>query len=103
MSREFGEYVGGYFHDKIESATQDLEDAHYSLHKKLIPVLESLYEIAYAISSVEAGDSGEERSIEAFKKHIPYMVLQLEGIDRQINRTAKDEFYRLTNAEDWEL
>lgn len=103
MSREFGECICGYFHNKIESAAHDLEDAHYSLHKKLIPVLDSLYKIAYAISSVEAGDSGEERSIEAFKEHIPFMILQLEGIDRHINRTAKDEFYRLTNAEDWEL
>lgn len=64
MSREFGEESGYmFFHGKIQSAKEDLEDASFDFHKKFIPLFEDLYEIAYAISSVEAGDSGEARSI----------------------------------------
>lgn len=86
MSREFGEYIGGYFHDKINHAMDDLKDSsRVELHKKLIPFFESLYKVAYQISNVEAGDSGEYASREALKKQIPVMVAQLEKLQKEIN------------------
>ena len=42
MSREFGQYIGGYFHHKIDHATDDLRYSDIELHKKLIPFFESL-------------------------------------------------------------
>ena len=103
MSREFGEYVGGYFHDKIRSAKEDLELAHFELHRKLVPILESIYDIAYAVSSVEAGDSGEYASKEALRKNIPILLLQLESLNKKVNISPKDELYHLTNTEGWKL
>ena len=86
MSREFGEYIGGYFHDKINHAMDDLKDnSHVELHKKLIPFFESLYKVAYQISNVEAGDSREDTSREALKKQIPVMIAQLEKLQKEIN------------------
>lgn len=100
MSREFGECVGGYFHDKINRALDDLKDnSHVELHKKLIPFFESLYKVAYQISSVEAADSGEQASIDALREQIPVMIGELQKIQRQINSDAKDNFYK-NNEED---
>jgi hypothetical protein len=90
MSREFGEYIGGYFHDKINHALDDLKDSsHVELHKKLIPFFESLHKVAYQISNVEAGDSGEDTSREALKKQIPVMIAQLEKLQKEINNEEK--------------
>ena len=103
MSREFGECIGGYFHDKIDYALNDLKDSsHIELHKKLIPFFESLYKVAYQISSVEAADSGEQASIEALIEQIPVMISELQKIQKQISSDAKDNFYK-NNEEDWHL
>lgn len=102
MSREFGECNGGYFHHKIDHATDDLRYANFELHKKLIPFFESLYKVAYQISSVEAADSGEQASVDALREQIPVMVEELQKIQRQINSEAKDNFYK-NNEEDWHL
>ena len=102
MSREFGEFNCGYFHHKIDHATDDLRHANYDLHKKIIPFFESLYKVAYQISSVEAADSGEQASIDALREQIPVMIAELKKIQRQINSDAKDNFYK-NNEEDWHL
>ena len=86
MSREFGEYIGGYFHDKINYAMEDLKDSsHVELHKKLIPFFESLYKVSYQISNVEAGDSGEYASVAALKEQIPVMISELEKLQKEIS------------------
>ena len=84
MSREFGEYIGGYFHHKIDHATDDLRYANFELHKKLIPFFESLYKVAYQISNVEADDSEEYASINALKEQIPVMIAELERLKTEI-------------------
>ena len=85
MSREFGEYIGGYFHHKIDHATDDLRHANYELHKKLVPFFESLYKVAYQISNVEAGDSGEYASVDALRKQIPVMIVELEKLKKELS------------------
>ena len=55
MSREFGNQIGGFFHDKIRNALYDLrQESRVTFHIKYIPIFESLSEIAWAIPSVEA-------------------------------------------------
>jgi hypothetical protein len=39
----------------------------------------------------------------ALKEQIPVMITELESIRREINGNARDEFYKDTKAEDWEL
>jgi hypothetical protein len=83
MSREFGECTGGYFHDKIDYALNDLKDSsHIELHKKLIPFFESLYKVAYQISSVEAADSGEQASVDALMEQI-LELSEMARVDNQ--------------------
>lgn len=84
MSREFGEYIGGYFHHKIDHATDDLRHANFELHKKLVPFFESLYKVAYQISNVEAGDSDEYASIDALREQIPVMITELEKLRKEV-------------------
>ena len=86
MSREFGEYGGGgYFHDKMRAALEDLQDcAREDFHKKFIPLFEELYDLAYAISSVEACDSGIDRSIFQALESLPKMKKTLNEIQEDL-------------------
>ena len=85
MSREFGDYIGGYFHEKIHGALEDLHvESKNEFHRKFIPLLKELYEVAYAISSVEACDSGQYRSILETINRLPAMRKALNEIDEAI-------------------
>ena len=95
MSREFGEYGGGgYFHDKLRSCLEDLkEQAGQDFHKEFIPLFEELYEIAYAISSVEACDSCIDRTIFQSMESVPKMKKCLDKIEdklRPYRRVAEE-------------
>ena len=83
MSREFGN--GQYFfHEKIRGAKEDLiEESRNNFHAQFIPLLDELYELAYAISSVEAGDSCEDRSIFKAMESVPKMIEILKNIDEK--------------------
>lgn len=59
MSREFGSYVAGYFHDQIDTCAIDALNGRCEITRKWGAVLKALYPIAYSISSAETGDSGE--------------------------------------------
>ena len=90
MSREFGDCVGGYFHQKIGSALNDLMDeSKNELHRQFIPLFKELYEIAYVISSVEAADSGQYRSIIETINRLPKMREELNRIEESL-RPYKD-------------
>lgn len=82
MSREFGQYNNGYFHDNIRRAIEDLkEESREEFHKEFIPLFEELYEIAWAISSVEAGDSGLYRSINETIERLPAVKKSLAKLE----------------------
>ena len=85
MSREFGEGPGGFFHDKIRNALEDLRhEADFELHKEFVPLLESLYEIAYAISSAEAYDSGIDRTISTTLQELPKMKKFIAEMEKSL-------------------
>ena len=103
MSREFGEYNGGgYFHHKIGGALNDLiDDAQYDLHKQFIPFFRELYEIAYAISSVEASDSSLSRTITEMINRLPKLKEEITILERSIQPykdVAEDAIRKMTDA-----
>lgn len=57
MSREFGDYDGGFFHNKVANAAGDARGGHHPLTLAWGKVLEAMQDVAWSISSVEAGDS----------------------------------------------
>ena len=82
MSREFGENRGSFFHGKLYACMEDLRgEAREDFHKKFIPLFEELYEIAWAISSVEAGDSCIDRSIMETMQRIPRMKQFIKNME----------------------
>lgn len=58
MSREFGTYNSGYFHDKIRDCANDCREGRDPLTKLWGEFLDEFYDVAYAISTSEACDSG---------------------------------------------
>ena len=85
MSREFGEGPGGFFHDKIRNARDDIKhEADWNLHKKFAPLFDELYELAYAISSVEAGDSCLDRTILELMDRLPKIKKWTEDMEEEI-------------------
>lgn len=81
MSREFGDYGGcGYFHTKIESAANDCQEGRLKLTRLWGKWLESFYDIAYAISSGEADDSGEHEVILTTLFTLPKLELIMQEI-----------------------
>ena len=83
MSRSFGVWgASGFFHQKILNAADDLKDgAEAEISKQYIPLLEELYEIAYTISAVEDGDSGEYAAILESMRRIPRLKEILTDIE----------------------
>ncbi len=57
MSREFGSYESGYFHYQMELAADDCLGGGDELTRLWGAFFKEFKEIAYAISSSEAGDS----------------------------------------------
>ena len=94
MSREFGEHGSGFFHEKLYSCLEDLKfEAKEDFHQKFIPLYRELYEIAYAISSVEAGDSCIDRSIFETMNRLPAIkdiVKDLEDTVYPYRRIAEE-------------
>jgi len=82
MSREFGDYhMGGFFHQKIQNAADDLKGARCEISKQYIPLLEELYQIAWAISSAEECDSGEDRPIFESINRLPRLKAIISDIE----------------------
>ena len=78
MSREFGSYTSGYFHYQMEVAAEDCKQGDYELTKLWGEFLAEFYDVAYAIASVEAGDSSPEDSILTTMR-------KMEGLQARLN------------------
>jgi hypothetical protein len=57
MSREFGEYYQGYFHDRIRQCIEDCEHGRDPLTKAWANFFRALAPVACSIASSEAFDS----------------------------------------------
>lgn len=81
MSREFGDYGGcGYFHSKIQSARDDAEDGRTNGAKIMAAILKPLAEMAYAVASEEACDSGEDFVVSRFAEQEPELRSALSAL-----------------------
>jgi hypothetical protein len=80
MSREFGEFMSGYFHDKINYAAEDAANGRLEITRKWGEFLEMFYDIAYAISSAEACDSDEYDPIMVSIAKIPALQREISLI-----------------------
>jgi hypothetical protein len=84
MSREFGEYVGGYFHNKIQSAYEDCKGSGNKLTQMWGEFLEEFYDVAYEIANFEASDSGLYAPIMESIKQVPVMQKKLAEIEEYL-------------------
>jgi len=90
MSREFGEYQHGYFHDKIRSAAEDCRtESDNKLTHLYGELLEELYKIAYQISNFEACDSGFYAPVQETMQRMPALKAKLREIEEFV-ATYKD-------------
>jgi len=81
MSREFGEAVGGFFHDKLRYAVEDAEGGKSPYTKVIGEVLVPLAEMAWQVSSVEAGDASEEAVISSILQHLPGLKRAVQHLE----------------------
>jgi hypothetical protein len=71
MSREFGEYERGYFHQKIASCANDCKGGRDQLTKLWGKFLEEFSHVAHEISNSEACDAGPDAPIIESIKRLP--------------------------------
>lgn len=84
MSREFGTYVSGYFHQKIDSAADDCREGKDELTKLWGKFLEEFSYVANEISNSEAFDSGPEAPILESSKRIRALKSKLQAIEEYL-------------------
>ena len=98
MSREFGQYSGGcYFHDHIRYAFEDAESGSEDITKLVAALLKPLVEVSYAVSSLEASDSGKLFPVQEVIKALPDLeaaVRALQYYVRDYQDHAEEEAYR---------
>lgn len=80
MSREFGDTLGGFFHDKIRYAAEDCRTGRDPLTKLWGEFLMEFSEVAYAISTSEACDSGPDFPIFQTLQSLPNLERKLADI-----------------------
>ena len=79
MSREFGRYGrSGYFHDKIKEAARDARDGEHEITNCVGAILKELAPVAYAISSYEDADWGEDDLVSV-------LLIQRKRILKEVN------------------
>ena len=86
MSREFGSYEGGYFHQQIDTAASDCAEGRDELTRLWGEVLREFHPIAYAISSSEASDRSEEHSIATTARHLEFVEEKVARVREYIDR-----------------
>lgn len=84
MSREFGTYGGGYFHSKMNDAADDLAGGNDQMTRLWGKFFDAFRDVAYAIASSEAGDSGEEHTVIETIRHLPAMKAALAAIEQHV-------------------
>lgn len=88
MSREFGDDDGGYFHTKVANAASDARGGNHPLTLAWGKVLEAMEDVAWSISSVEAGDSSGSDLQIASVKALRAVRDALYGVDALTRETV---------------
>ncbi len=81
MSREFGSDASGYFHQQMQNAADDCLDGRDKLTKLWGAFFKEFYDVAYAISTSEAGDSGPDFPILETIKKLPALKDKFNQIE----------------------
>lgn len=84
MSREFGSYMQGYFHQQIDWAAEDCKGGRDPLTKLWGEFLTEFSTIAYQIANSEACDSGPDAPIIATIENIGVLKRRLEEIEKYV-------------------
>lgn len=84
MSREFGACIDGYFHEQIECAANDCLGGQCKITRLWGGVFYELEDIAYAIASAEACDSGESYPIKQTMKDLDAVYKALDKVKQYI-------------------
>lgn len=93
MSREFGSYNGGFFHEQIEQAADDCLAGIDKTTQLWGAFLKEFYDVAYAISTSEAGDSGEYFPIMKTIEKMPILTKKLNDVFAHVeiyNQVARE-------------
>jgi hypothetical protein len=93
MSREFGSYTSGYFHEQIDNCAVDCLKGRDPLTRLWGEFLQELYPVAYCIATSEAGDGGPHDSIITTIDKIETLKQKLQNIQGFIDpykRVAED-------------
>lgn len=97
MSREFGDCIGGFFHDKIRNAADDCKTGRDHLTKLWGEFLHEFESVAYQISNSEACDSGPDSPISETIRKIPVLKEKLFAVESFVSpfkRVADDAVRR---------
>jgi hypothetical protein len=92
MSREFG-YGSTFFHQKIADAGDDCQSGSDPLTKAWGKVIDALRDVAWSISSVEAGDAGaRDLKIESVKalRGVREALYGIEALTSEVVDVQKD-------------
>jgi hypothetical protein len=81
MSREFGSYCNGYFHEQIRLGAEDCLAGRDDLTRLWGAFLNEFNDIAYAIASSEACDSGPEATVIATIEKMKALKAALSKIE----------------------
>lgn len=84
MSREFGAYDGGYFHDRMRNAADDLAGGHDGISKAWARFFDEFQHVAYSIATSEAGDSAEYDPILETIRRLPSLQAALDGVKNYV-------------------
>lgn len=89
MSREFGSYTSGYFHTQIRTAAEDCLGGGDKLTQLWGGVLRAFSEVAYAIASSEAGDSGPDFPIWRTITDMPGILAAIHDVQQYVEKYEK--------------
>ncbi len=104
MSREFGSCDSGYFHYQMQNAASDCLAGCDELTRLWGSFFKEFEDVAYAIASSEAGDSGPDfpiletmRKLESIRKAIrdiewylkPFDLIATKAVEQYIKEQAK--------------
>ncbi len=98
MSREFGTYGGGYFHDRMNDAAGDLAGGNDGISKAWAKFFDEFRHVAYSIATSEAGDSAEYDPILETIRRMPALQKALDDVANYVQPFKDVSEHAVRNA-----